>query len=308
MPNHTTGTSNRRGRPLLLRRFGAPQLWRPPTTVAAYRMPPITDPSSRPAAPASSLVLDPTTEMGFDVTHAEEADNGQRDRSCRREKGAVRMRGCRHGRSVGSVRWVVLVLVVAVLPSCSVHLGGPRSGHAFAQVYGTLYGVYGAVGIPPGSRVGWLGLFLKNVSDAPLFIERVEPNGRGIGTVIRTVEMQASPNLGYGPSSVHAIWGGIFTSDPPVAYIGGICHSPNLLPLQGFRLSPGQEMRVWMVLEAVGPGRYRVPSHTVTYRQEGATYQQVVPVGYEGKVEPGAEPPHPDPSERPCLDQTTVLG
>ena len=210
--------------------------------------------------------------------------------------------------STRCVRWAALALAVALLPSCSLHLGGPRSGHAFAQVYGTLYGVYGAVGIPPGSRVGWLGLFLKNVSDAPLFIERVEPNGRGIGTVIRTVEMQASPNLGYGPSSVHAIWGGIFTSDPPVAYIGGICHSPNLLPLQGFRLSPGQEMRVWMVLEAVGPGRYRVPSHTVTYRQEGATYQQVVPVGYEGKVEPGAEPPHPDPSERPCLDQTTVLG
>jgi hypothetical protein len=212
--------------------------------------------------------------------------------------------GRRRSSSVRRVRWAALALAVAMLPSCSVHLGGPRSGHAFAQVYGTFYGV---VTIPPGSRVGWLGLFLKNVSDAPLFIERVEPNGRGIGTVIRTVKMQASPNLGYGSGSVHAIWGGIFSTDPPVAYIGGICHSPKLLPLQGFRLSPGQEMRVWMVLEAVGPGRYRVPSHTVTYRQDGATYQQVVPVGYEGKVEPGAEPRRPDSSERPCLDQTTVL-
>jgi hypothetical protein len=72
-----------------------------------------------------------------------------------------------------------------------VHLGGPRSGHAFAQVYGTFYGV---VTSPPGSRVGWLGLFLKNVSDAPLFIELVEPNGRGIRTIIRAVKMQASPN------------------------------------------------------------------------------------------------------------------
>jgi hypothetical protein len=90
-----------------------------------------------------------------------------------------------------------------------VHLGGPRSGHAFAQVYGTFYGV---VTSPPGSRVGWLGLFLKNVSDAPLFIELVEPNGRGSGPSSARSRCRPRPTLG----GTYGIQGGIYVTDPPV--------------------------------------------------------------------------------------------
>lgn len=196
-----------------------------------------------------------------------------------------------------------MVLAVAAVAGCLPHIGGPRTGDALDQVYGTLFGI---APMPPGSRVGWLGLFLHNVSDAPIFLEEVQPNGVGVGTVIRVVKMQASPNLGY-QGGVHGIPGGIYVTDPPVMRLGGVCHRPKLLPLEGFRLSPGQEMRVWIVIEAVGPGRFRVPSHTVTYRQHGITYQQVVPVGYESAVEVGAAPLPIPPWERRCLDLTTRL-
>jgi hypothetical protein len=73
---------------------------------------------------------------------------------------------------------VALALAVAMLPSCSVHLGGPRSGHAFAQVYGTFYGV---VTIPPGSRVGWLGPFPKNLTMARCSSSGSSPTAAGSG-------------------------------------------------------------------------------------------------------------------------------
>lgn len=204
----------------------------------------------------------------------------------------------RRGTAAG--RLGVLLIALTLSSACLPAADAVRDGDALAQVYGTLYGV---PHLAPAGRVGWLGLYLHNVSDTPVVIERVEPNGKAIGSVIRVEEMQASPNV----DGVHSIWGGIFTTDPPVAFIGGVCHWPKLEPLRGFRLEPGGEMRVWMVIAGIEPGRFRITSHTVYYRQEGTLYRQVIPIGYAGRVEAGADPLRPDPTERPCLDMTSTL-
>lgn len=198
-----------------------------------------------------------------------------------------------------------VVLAVLLLLGTACRRDGVPTGDALDPVYGTLSGV---PPLEPAGHIGWLGLWLHNVSDAPIVIERVEPNGEGVGTIVRVEKMQASPNLGDSEGrSVHGIWGGIFTTDPPVASIGGICHWPELEPLRGSRLEPDGEMRVWMVLTGIEPGRFHVRSHTVYYRQEGTTYREVVPIGYAGRVEATARPLRHDPTERPCLKMTSSL-
>jgi hypothetical protein len=128
-------------------------------------------------------------------------------------------------------------------------------------------------------------------------------SGRGVGSVIRVEKFEAVPERG----GRQAFPDGVFTTDPPVFNLLGACHSPVLLPLRGFTLHQDSRMRVWVVIRAVAPGSFNIPTEEVLYEQDGALFQQSVPIGYEGRVSVHAKVPHIDKGERPCLAQTELL-
>ena len=147
-------------------------------------------------------------------------------------------------------------------------------------------------------------LYVHNVSDQPIVLRSVHLSGSGLGTTVRAIEIEAAPEL----PGIHAIPGGAYRTDPPVwRDPQGACHSAVLRPLEGFSLAAGGEMRVWVVLETLAPGAFLIRSHTVSYSQGGLDYEQVLPIGYRGEVERGADPPRLDRTERPCLARTSVL-
>lgn len=179
-------------------------------------------------------------------------------------------------------------------------VAGTRAGTALKRLYGTTMGIRT---FPPGRAFGIIVLPLHNVTPRELVIDRVEIEGPGVGTVVRVVKMQAAPSVG----GVHGFPGGIWLTDPPVYEWGGVCHSPLLEPLHGFRIAPGTWARVWVVFEALAPGRWEVPNHTVYYSQGGVRYRQVLPVAYQGRVKAGSSGAGLMAQERACLDMTSPL-
>jgi hypothetical protein len=191
------------------------------------------------------------------------------------------------------------VVVVVVAVACG-RPSGIESGHAFERVFATRAGF---ATLPPGGRLGALDIYLHNVSSSVVTIRHLVPIGTGVGSVISETRVRAVPERG----GIHAMPGGGYTSDPPVFSIDGVCHVPTLRPLSGFSLPPDGTMRVWMVLRALAPGRYVVTAHRVVFRENGETFAQVIPTGYEGRVVAGATPPRPDHGVRPCLSRTSEL-
>ena len=200
-------------------------------------------------------------------------------------------------------RQVLIAVVLLVLPcSSACDPSGIRTGSAIGRLYGTVVG--GAEPLPPHARIGELMLYVHNVSDQPIVLRSVHLSGSGLGTTVRAIEIEAAPEL----PGIHAIPGGAYRTDPPVwRDPQGACHSAVLRPLEGFSLAAGGEMRVWVVLETLAPGAFFIRSHTVSYSQGGLDYEQVLPIGYRGEVERGADPPRLDRTERPCLHRTSVL-
>jgi hypothetical protein len=177
---------------------------------------------------------------------------------------------------------------------------GPPSGTALGHVFKTQLG--GAT-IRTGVRLGYLFAYLKNVSDAPITIDSVRIPGPGIGMVVKPVEMKIAP-LTAGPTSVG---GGGYETDPPVSAFGSVCHVQALLPLAGYSIAPGDQVRIWVVFRALHKGNYSVPYHLIYYTQGGKEYRQVLQVGYYGSVSPNAPFIPPSPAERKCLSKTSLL-
>ncbi len=139
---------------------------------------------------------------------------------------------------------------------------------------------YGLAPLKPGTQLGLLDVDLVNRSRLPITLESVEGIGRGLGTVIRVVEVKIAPAHGTGRQDTP---GGAYQTDPPVWWVGrGTCIKQRLLPLHGFRLAPGGPARVWIVVQVARPGRFAVTGYFVRYTQEGTLYQQLIPTGYKG--------------------------
>ncbi len=214
------------------------------------------------------------------------------------------MRGPETRRDGGPRRAAALAGVVALVSMMACGTGGQvRTRDALAPVVGRVT-VGGGYPRPPGTRIGFLLLPLRNVSPNPIELVDIDLAGRGLGRTVRVVKIEVSPNLG----GVHAIWGGAFHTDPPVAELDdGRCHVPVLRPVRGTVIGPGGEARAWVVLEWGEPGRFLVGPHIVSYVQEGSLRRQILQLRYRGIVDPMAKPARLDPSERPCLAMTTLL-
>ena len=145
---------------------------------------------------------------------------------------------------------------------------------------------------------------MHNRSGSPLAISSVTLVGRGVGTVIKVVEVKIAP-LESGNKGVP---GGAFEVFPPAAYWppAASCGKQVLVPLHGFRLAPGALARVWVLVQAASPGPFFVRAHLVRYRQHGVSYRQLIPTGYQGSVSRTAAFIPIDKEQARCLKSENV--
>lgn len=205
---------------------------------------------------------------------------------------------CRWRRSLRAAPAALAAAVLLAVGGCG-HQGTPP-GTALGHVYKTEVG--GAV-LHTGVRLGYLFAYLKNVSDAPIVIDSVGIPGLGVGTVVKPVEMEIAP-LTAGLTSVG---GGGYETDPPVSAFGRVCHVQALRPVAGYRMAAGSQVRIWVVLRALHPGKYSMPTHVIYYTQAGRKYRQVLQEGYFGSVSRNAPFIPPSPDEAKCLSKTSRL-
>jgi hypothetical protein len=160
--------------------------------------------------------------------------------------------------------------------------GGVRTGTAFKYLYATSIG---AKPIRPGFELGLLYVFLQNSSDSTLVISSVGIGGPGIGTTVQPVQVEMAP-LQFGLHRGEPNWapGGLYQVNPPVFFAGGICRRQALLPVNGYRMSPGSQARILVVVRAVRPGRWAIPVHVVNYTIQGVPYRQAMQIRAWGSV------------------------
>jgi hypothetical protein len=198
-------------------------------------------------------------------------------------------------------RWSAAPALVAVaaglcLAGCS--NGTPR-GTALSASW-MAGGTSGISPLRPGLQLGVLDVLLHNSSRLPVTIDSIEIRGRGVGTVIRVLQVRIAPFQ----AAAKAVPGSAYNTDPPVQWIAGSCHEQILRPVRGYRLLPGQNAYIWEIIDAIGPGRYHVPDHVVTYSQGGTQYQAAIDTGYQGTVADHARYIAAQASQTRCLKAT----
>jgi hypothetical protein len=185
--------------------------------------------------------------------------------------------GHRHGRR--PLRRAAAVGLAASIAAAACTSSAPQSGTSLVRGYGTILGL---APLKPGAELGLLLLAPENRSRSPLTISSVRLVGRGVGTVITVVHVKIAPDETENNSAP----GGAYEVSAPEAWWppAASCGRQPLVPLHGFRLAPKALARVWIVIRAAEPGKFHVGAHLVRYRQDGISYQQLIPTGYEGSV------------------------
>lgn len=176
---------------------------------------------------------------------------------------------------------VVLVGVTA-LSAAGCSRSGVLTGTALAQQVAISTG---DKPIRPGFEIGLLDDLLDNSSNSTLVIESVSLSGPGIGTVVRPIQVEIAPlRFGRSDYELNATPGALYQTDPPVNFAGSRCYRQALFPVKGFRMTPGSQARIWIVLQALRPGRWVIPVRVVNYTVGGVMYRQNDPVREYGSV------------------------
>ena len=79
------------------------------------------------------------------------------------------------------------------------------------------------------------------------------------------------------------------------------CHKQALFPVKGYPMTPGSQVRVWIVIRALRPGKWVIPQHVIYYTIGKARYQQAIPLRESGSVAAHAPYIPPDSSVTPCV-------
>lgn len=122
---------------------------------------------------------------------------------------------------------------------------------------------FGLITIRTGTEIGIDFAILESTTNTPITILSVQPVGKGIGNVVRPVEIKIASGRVLVPRSA-------YIEDPPVIdYGNGRCGVQQLSPVNGYVLRRGlyQTVNVWTVLLGARPGRYNITGQVVTYSQ-----------------------------------------
>jgi hypothetical protein len=202
----------------------------------------------------------------------------------------------RHARSA---RCLLIMTMLLGLGGCG--QAGVRDGHALGQDFPISTG---DKPIRPGTEIGLLDVYFENGSSSTVTITSVGITGLGIGTVIRPVEVRIAPlRFGRHRYEKNATPSSLYTSDPPVLFYGTRCHRQALFPVKGYRMPPGSQVRVWIVLRALRPGKWVIPRHVIYYTVGGSRYRQAVPLREYGSVTAHAAYIPPERDQVRCMKQ-----
>jgi hypothetical protein len=180
---------------------------------------------------------------------------------------------------------------------------GPAAGTAFQKPAAASFRIRS---VAVGEEWGLLIAFLHNDTQDDVLLRSVRVEGAGIGSTIRVLRVQVAPlSPIVAPRFVTS--GGIYKTYPPVQRIPDTrplrCAVQSLRPVSGFRMHPGNEARLLVLMRADENGDFRVTSHDVTYEQGAKEYVQRLPVGLIGRVARHGAPMRLDRSQRACVDK-----
>jgi hypothetical protein len=206
---------------------------------------------------------------------------GFRERAVPAQQHPVRIR---LRRAHAARKWVARALARAVVGVLGAGCGsgsGSAQGNAFAQEVLTSIG---AKAIRPGTEIGLMYYDFENVSSSTVVIDSIGISGPGIGTVVRPVQVMMAPlRYGWHHYEAHSAPLALYSTDPPV-FKEKACRRQALVPLKGYRMTPGSDARFWVVLRAIRPGRWVIPQHVLYYTQNGNKYRQAEPLRAYGLV------------------------
>jgi hypothetical protein len=201
-------------------------------------------------------------------------------------------------------RWATRAVAAAVVLIVSGCGSGVRSGSALAH---EAFSSIGAKAIRPGFEIGMLYYDFENTSSSGLVVESVGISGPGIGTVVRPVEIKLAPlRYGYHDYEPNSVAAALYTTDPPVLMEKN-CRRQSLFPVKGFRMAPGTDVRIWIVLRAERPGHWAIPQHVLYYTQDGNKYRQAEPLQAYGLVTANAAYIPPEWNEADCVRPERAL-
>jgi hypothetical protein len=152
------------------------------------------------------------------------------------------------------------MMLAAAACTTSAARDGPATGTAVVRGYETIFGL---APIRPGTQLGLLYAVVQNRSRSPVMLSSITLVGRGVGTVIKILDVKIAPR----ETGNKAVPGGAYEVYPPAAYWppAASCGKQPLVPLRGFRLAPGAQARVWFRIQGAAPGPFAVKGERVRY-------------------------------------------
>lgn len=184
-----------------------------------------------------------------------------------------------------AARAIAALAVLATFGAASCGGGDVQAGSALLKPYPTHDGVEPMI---PGHELGILDVDVDNTSSSVLTVSSVSIRGTGVGPVIRVVKVQIAPlRIGRNRYVAGATPGGLYETDPPV-FLGKTCLKQPVFPVHGFRMPPGTQARLWIVIRFVHPGKWAIPAPVIYYSAGGTSYRQSIPAQTHGTVSVGA--------------------
>jgi hypothetical protein len=199
------------------------------------------------------------------------------------------------------VRAITALAFLAAASATSCGSTGVQTGSALVEPVPTHDDVKPMI---PGHELGILDVDVDNVSGSMVMVSSVGITGTGVGSVIRVVEVRMAPLRIGRHHYVDATPGGLYETDPPV-FLGKTCHKQTVFPVHGFRMPPGTQSRLWIVVRFMHPGKWVIPAPVIYYSTDGNSYKQSIPAKTRGSVAADAAYIPPYDAHAKCVGPVT---
>ena len=204
--------------------------------------------------------------------------------------------------AAGAALAVVVGVGVALVVARTLE-GGAKEGAALQDVSGWTFSTTRDRAFAPGQTFAAMVAHLRNETDEPLRIERIEPLGAGPDSVARVVEIQVAPRGRLRADGGAVVPPGVYQTYPLASSLRGRCIRERLVEAEGFVLPPSRGpddvALVAVRVGVVGTGRFKLGGERVYYRWRGERYYEDIPFALDIPVTSG--PGHPlSPGERRC--------
>lgn len=179
-----------------------------------------------------------------------------------------------------------------------------RPGSALETGPRTEYAVSEEGAVPPGQELSLMLTALRNTSDTPLVIRRIEPIGLTSSAEEDGPEESVRFELAPRSRSAPEVPLGFYFGPRPAVDSGASCTAQAVVAADGYVLEPdaaaAEDVFLVVSVRAGGPGTFRLGGQRVVYEQDGIRYRQDLEAALVVEVREGATPDVPD-DQRACL-------